>query len=191
MPIFSFTFAPPHAGCVKRLTLMTPWNKAVAHPQTGQPMSPNDAAWLWLQGYAAQRDQNGNPPLCFPPECSDIKCKMVGVGGEGNPQPMILAVETAEPTVDRQQVNAPYGTPVGNGHMLTMPPVQGKPNERTVPQGMYEDLTDCGLTNNDDPLLGGGDGHGGTFTDFNPNDRMETVRQLAMPPSPKVHERQQ
>ncbi len=185
MPIFNFSFEPRSAGCVERATVMTPWGQPQRHPQTGQAMSPPDAAWYWLQTYANQKDQNGNCALYFPPNCQ-VGCQAVGGGGEGQPA-QVLAVQVCNPSADRQQVNAPYNQPIGNGRNLTLPPEQQK--QRVVPQGLYEDLTDCALASNSDSLMGEMDGEAGTFTDYSPNDRTETVRQYAMPPSQKVTDR--
>ncbi len=182
MPIFSFQFNPPSAGCVEKVVMSTPWNQPQRHPQTGQAMQPTDAAWVWLQGYANQRDANGNPVLFFPPGCS-VGCQQIGTGGEGQ-QPNVISVQTTVASADRQQINAPYGQPVGNGRQLTMPPIASK--ERLVPQGLYEPLSDVALASNADPLMGEMDGEGGTFTDFSPITGVETVREYAMPPSPKV-----
>lgn len=191
MPVFQFTFSPPTAGCMASVVVQTPWDQKQNYekpsqqfPQ-GRVLSPPEAAFAFLCNYANQRDANGNCLLYFPPNVQ-TKCELLG---DKNGQPAVGTVQKFEPTSDRQQVNAPDNFPVGNGRSYALPPEQPqKGAARAVPQGLYEDLTDCALPRTSDSLLGDMDGEAGTYTD---TDSMgnEVVRQLAMPPSPKVYER--
>lgn len=190
MPIFQFNFGPPTAGCVAKVVVKTPWNRPVkeqpsqVYPQ-GRVLQPVEAAYAWLAAFGAQRDGYGNPRLLFPPQA---QCQAQPLGPDDG-EATILAVEPYPATVDRQPVTAPYGMPVGNGHSMAPPPQLPPPNaQRVVPQGMYEELGDCALANTTDPLMGEMDGLGGTYTDVDSMGR-EVIRQIAMPPSPKVTDR--
>lgn len=190
MPVFQFTFGPPTAGCVAKVILKTPWDRPVReqpsqHFPQGRILNPPEAACAWLGSYGAQQDQYGNPVLLFPPGSQPL---IHQIGNEHGPA-QVLAIEPYPPIVDRQQVNAPYGQPVGNGRSFALPPEQPKPNApRAVPMGMYEPLADCAVTLNSDSLMGDSDGEGGTYTDIDSMGN-EVVRQLAMPQGPRVTDR--
>lgn len=180
MPHFCFTFDPPQAGCAIRVCLFTPWTQPARAPN-GQPMDPAQQAWAYLQQYANQRDQQGQPALVFPPN-PEIKCTCLNPGGTGN-QPNVYCIQKADPDIGRAQINAPYNHPVGNGQSWAPPPLPSK--ERAAPQGAMEDLTDCALSATGDTVFGEMDGAGGTYSDVDSQGR-EIPRQMFMPPSPKI-----
>lgn len=179
MPHYCFTFDPPQAGCVVRVCLFTPWTQPARTPQGN--LDPSGQAWAYLLQYAQQRDAQGQPFIVFPQD-PQIGCTVLNPGGTGN-QPNVYCVQKAEPLVDRQQVNAPYNSPVASGRGFSPPPMPSK--DRAAPQGMYEDLTDCALPATADAVFGEMDGAGGTYTDVDSQGR-EVPRQMMMPPGPKV-----
>ncbi len=180
MPHYCFTFDPPQAGCVARVCLYTPWTQNARSPQ-GQVVDPAGQAWGYLLQYANQRDPQGQPLLVFPPN-PQIGCTCTNPGGTGR-DPNVYCIQTHMPYVDRAQVNAPYNTPVASGRSFAPPPMPSK--ERTAPQGMYEDLTDCALAANGDTVFGDSDGAGGTYSDVDSQGR-EIPRQMTMPFPQKV-----
>lgn len=193
MPVFKFTLGPPTAGCLASVVVQTPWAAEKNYEQPSQQfpqgrwLTPPEAAYAFLCNYANQRDGNGTCFMYFPPEPRQIQCQAVSAhnGGPGIAEPTVYPA-----TVDRQQVNAPYNMPIGNGRGLTLPPEQTPKNApRGVPCGMYEQLEDVALANTSDPLMGEMDAEGGTWTDFSPTDRTETKREIAMPYPKKAHER--
>lgn len=192
MPVFKFTFEPPTAGCVASVLVQTPWAAAQnqeppsqAYPQ-GRVLSPPEAAFSFLCNYANQRDANGTCLMYFP-QNAEIKCQAVNQSHGG---PGVGDVTVYPATADRQQINAPYNMPIGNGRVLTLPPEQAPKNaQRAVPCGMYEQLEDCAVGNTSDPLMGEMDAEGGTWTDFSPTDRTEVKREVAMPYPKKAFER--
>lgn len=172
MPHYVFTFTPSVAGCVERVCLFTPW------VQNGPAL-----AWQWLQQFARTPDPSGRPVLMFAQNCN-VGCTCTNPGGAGT-APNVYCVQKAEPLIDRQQINAPYGSPIGNGHALTMPPLPTKGRDASSPQGMYENMPDCALANNADPMFGDSDGAGGTFSDLDSTGH-EVIRQMTSPFPQKV-----
>lgn len=175
MPHFVFTLEPPQAGCVERVCMFSPW------PQAQQ-------AWNWLLQYAQQPGPFGQPMIMFAQGAKVSNCTCTNQGGQGQ-QPNVYCVQRSMPTVDRQQVNAPYNTPLANGYNLTPPPVAGPSGQRRDPlqnpQGMYEDLTDAALAASADAVFGEMDGAGGTFTDVDSRGN-ETLRGITAPYPKKV-----
>lgn len=185
MPHFAFTFEPSQAGCVERVCLFTPWDKQARAPN-GAVVQPAEQAWTFLQQYAQQRDQSGNPLLTFTPGCK-IGCTCINPGGQGQ-QPNVYCVQKADPYVGRAQVNAPWGAPVASGVSLAPPPLPGQPGaarQGCAPQGMYDDLGDSALALTGDSVFGEVDGYGGTYTDVDSQGR-EVKREIAMPFPQKV-----
>ncbi len=178
MPHFAFIFEPSQVGCVERLVMSTPWFQPAQGPG-GKVMQPAELAW----SYILQQVQGGKLIL---PENAQMKCIITNPQGH-SPQPTIYCIQTAAPSIDRAQINAPFNTPVGSGRGLTEPPRQ-LPRGQTGSGGLYEDLTDCALASSSDSILGETDGAAGTWSDLDSQGR-ETVRQMAMPPSAKVHDR--
>ncbi len=178
MPHFAFFFSPSQVGCVERLVVQTPWYQPAQGPN-GQIMDPSALAW----SYVLQQVQAGSLVL---PENAQMKCTVTNPGGHSK-VPVIYCIQTAIPQIDRAQVNAPFNSPVGSGRGLTEPPRQ-VPRNQVGSGGMYEDLSDCALASSADSILGEADGAAGTWSDLDSQGR-ETVRQMAVPPSPKVTDR--
>ncbi len=179
MPHFCFVFTPSQSGCVERACVSTPWFQ----PQQTQqgPVDPKQLAYNYLMQYSNQRDGNNNPILFF---AQNAKCECIVINPSAHTPPNVYCIQKAEPTADRCQVNAPYNMPLSNGQGLTMPPIASQ--EKRMNPGMYEPMHDSALPRTNDTLLGEMDGEGGTFTDYSPTTGTETVREYAMPVSPKV-----
>lgn len=180
MPHFCFTFEPSQAGCAQRVCLFSPWAQPTRGPN-GQPLNPPEAAWLALQQYAQSRNSHGQPFLIIPPGVAP-KVICTNPGGQGD-QFNVYCVQKADPEVSRTPIHAPYGSPLASGHSMAPPPLPSK--ERTVPQGMYDELPDCALASSSDSVLGEMDAAGGTYSDLDSQGR-EIPRQNIAPYSPKV-----
>ncbi len=176
MPHFMFSVGKGAevGGCVERVCLFTPWHKPtqVTNSQTGQPMvlQPVQIAWNWLAQQA----------LVWP-QGAEIKPIMLNPGGTGS-APVVYCIQKTDPVLERAQVNAPYGSPQGNGQVLTMPPIAAPKGQQSMNHGSYEEIHSSGLPNTGDTMMGEFDTLGGTFSDLESNGT-ETIRQMAIPPS--------
>lgn len=177
MPHFCFVNQTPvPAGFVERICAYSPWTKtqAMQTPNGVVQLDPLQAAWNAIQQLAAQNGWAFAEGVNYAPQITN---KVTDMG----PAFKVYCIQFAQPGVERTQVNAPYGVPVGNGRQLTMPPMAKR--ERDVPQGAYEQVDSCALpTTPGDGLLSEMDGEGGTFTDLDSLGN-EVVRHEFMPQS--------
>ena len=173
------------AGCVERLCCYTPFIKPgqMMHPQTRQMVQvavPDEVAtWTWINQSSGQRLSPG----------ADYQCVVTNPARGKGGQPSVYCVQTTEPSVVREQVNAPTMQPVGNaGSPVGPAPLPGQP--RTVPFGAFEQLPDPALPGYSDPVMGDIDAAGGTYTDIDASTgqevRREMYRQSAIPTAQQI-----
>lgn len=167
-------------GYVERVCVYSPWTQN-QRAQNGATVNPIEAAWYALQQLAQKNGWVFSPGVDYKPMITN---KATDMGNEFK----CYCVQFAQPSVERAQVNAPYGVPHGNGRQLTMPPVATK--ERSVAQGLYEQIDQSALpANAGDGLMAEMDGEGGTWTDLDSLGN-EVVRHELMPQGVPVQQRQ-